>query len=345
MAFTTLISTAVLDMHLDDPAFAIVDCRYKLDDASWGEREYAAAHIPGAVYADLDRDLVGSQEWDQRTPPVAGCRTRWHRRSAASASRAACRWSRTTRTTACIASRLWWMLRWLGHDAVAVLDGGFAKWTAEGRPTESGAEPRAPREFSGAPRARWRSTSTRWRRSSATPGWRLVDARAPERFRGETEPIDKAAGHIPGAANHFFQWNLDEQGLFRTPEELRARIAAVARRRRRPIEIVCYCGSGVTACHNLLALEHAGLKGAKLYAGSWSEWSSDPRGRSRRGNRECIRHVIHSPVRATNLPEAGRTVFARHGIRAADLRVGSGRHRSGDRRIADATSSSRPSSA
>ena len=109
----------------------------------------------------------------------------------------------------------------------------------------------------------------------ATPDWRLVDARAPERFRGETEPIDRTPGHIPGAANHFYQTNLDDQGIFRTPEELRDDwrevLGTVA-----PSHIVCYCGSGVTACHNLLALEHAGLKGAKLYPGSWSEWSSDP---------------------------------------------------------------------
>jgi thiosulfate/3-mercaptopyruvate sulfurtransferase len=108
-----------------------------------------------------------------------------------------------------------------------------------------------------------------------TSAWRLLDARAPERYRGETEPIDRTPGHIPGAANHFFQWNLDERGLFRTPEQLRARVREslgdISAER-----VVCYCGSGVTACHNLLALEHAGLKGAKLYAGSWSEWSSDP---------------------------------------------------------------------
>jgi len=109
-----------------------------------------------------------------------------------------------------------------------------------------------------------------------TPAWRLLDARAPERFRGDHEPIDKKAGHIPGAANHFFQQNLNEQGLFRTPEELRAQFAA-STGDTPPNQIVCYCGSGVTACHNLLALEHAGLKGAKLYAGSWSEWSADPK--------------------------------------------------------------------
>ena len=173
------------------------------------------------------------------------------------------------------ASRLWWLLRWLGHDAVAVLDGGFKKWTAEGRPIESGDATRAPREFTGSPRAG--DGGRRARRSpriSAPAAPRLVDARAPERYRGDTEPIDKVGGHIPGARNHFFQWNLDEQGLFRTPEELRAKISASVGDVPAD-QIVCYCGSGVTACHNLLAFEHAGLTGAKLYAGSWSEWSAD----------------------------------------------------------------------
>jgi len=105
--------------------------------------------------------------------------------------------------------------------------------------------------------------------------WRVVDARAPERYRGEVEPLDKAAGHIPGAASHFFKWNLDDRGTFRSPEDLRARLGGTLGDAA-PDHVVCYCGSGVTACHNLLALEHAGLRGAKLYPGSWSEWSSDP---------------------------------------------------------------------
>ena len=172
------------------------------------------------------------------------------------------------------ASRLWWMLRWLGHDAAAVLDGGLAKWVAEGRPTSAGAETRQAREFRGAPRAAMAVSADEVASHLGTAEWRLVDARAPERYRGETEPIDKTPGHIPGAANHFYQWNVDEQGLFHTPAQLRARLQE-SLGDVRPDQIVCYCGSGVTACHNLLALEHAGMKGAKLYAGSWSEWSSD----------------------------------------------------------------------
>jgi thiosulfate/3-mercaptopyruvate sulfurtransferase len=173
------------------------------------------------------------------------------------------------------ASRLWWMLRWLGHDAVAVLDGGFKKWRAEGRPVQSGETRRAPRAFEGAPRQDMTVGVQEVAAHMGAGGPRLVDARAPERYRGDSEPIDKVGGHIPGAANHFFQWNLNDEGLFRTPEDLRSKIASsvgdVPGDR-----IVCYCGSGVTACHNLLAFEHAGLTGAKLYAGSWSEWSSDP---------------------------------------------------------------------
>ena len=168
------------------------------------------------------------------------------------------------------ASRLWWLLRWLGHDAVAVLDGGFKKWTAEGRPTSAAAPRRAaPRVFTGSPRAEMTVDVQTVASRLGGGGPHLVDARAPERYRGDTEPIDKVGGHIPGAKNHFFQWNLDEQGLFRTPEELRAKIAESTGDVPAD-QIVCYCGSGVTACHNLLAFEHAGLTGAKLYAGSWS---------------------------------------------------------------------------
>jgi thiosulfate/3-mercaptopyruvate sulfurtransferase len=146
---------------------------------------------------------------------------------------------------------------------------------AEGRPTTSGVERREPRAFTGSPRAEMAVDVAAVASRLGTQESRLVDARAPERYRGDNEPIDKKPGHIPGAANHFFQWNLDEQGLFRTPEQLRARLKD-SLGDTEPDRIVCYCGSGVTACHNLLALEHAGLKGAKLYAGSWSEWSADP---------------------------------------------------------------------
>ena len=199
------------------------------------------------------------------------------------------------------ASRLWWLLRWLGHDAVAVLDGGFKKWTAEGRPVESGEVTRPPRAFSGSPRAGMTVDVNDVVSHLGAASPRLVDARAPERYRGDTEPIDKVGGHIPGAKNHFFQRNLDEQGLFRTPEQLRETIKASVGDVPAD-QIVCYCGSGVTACHNLLAFEHAGLTGAKLYAGSWSEWSSDPNSARSRRDKHCSPAMSHTPVRSGNLP-------------------------------------------
>jgi thiosulfate/3-mercaptopyruvate sulfurtransferase len=274
MAFTTLISTAVLASHMDDPAFAILDCRAKLDDLAWGGREHAAAHIPGAVYADLTHDLSG---------PKTGTNGRHPLPDRDALAQTFCRLGVSTgvqvvaydQENGMFASRLWWLLRWLGHDAVAVLDGGFKKWTAEARPTESGETHRAPRAFESSPRAHMAVDVQTVASHLGAAGRHLVDARAPERYRGDTEPIDKVGGHIPGAKNHFFQWNLDEQGLFRTPEHLRATINASIGDVPAD-QIVCYCGSGVTACHNLLALEHAGLMGAKLYAGSWSEWSADP---------------------------------------------------------------------
>jgi thiosulfate/3-mercaptopyruvate sulfurtransferase len=274
MAFTTLISTAALASHMDDPAFAIVDCRYKLDDAHWGRREYEAAHVPGAAYADLGRDLAGPRNGTNGRHPLPDRHTLAQTFGALGIT-SGIQVVAYDQDNGMYASRLWWMLRWLGHDAAAVLDGGFAKWKAEGRPTNTGAEHRQAREFTAAPRNEMAMSVSEVASQLGTSTWRLVDARAPERYRGETEPIDKTAGHIPGATNHFFQWNLDERGLFRTPEELRARMKESFG--DTPADrIVCYCGSGVTACHNLLALEHAGLKGARLYAGSWSEWSSDP---------------------------------------------------------------------
>ena len=273
MAFRTLVSTAALAMHLEDPPYVVVDCRARLDDLEWGAREHAVAHIPGAVYADLTHDLSGPKTGTNGRHPLPdpGALARTLGRLGITGGMQVVAYDQEN---GMFASRLWWLLRWLGHDAVAVLDGGFKKWTAEARATGSGATHRAPAVFTGSPRTNMTVDVQTVAAHLGAGGPRLVDARAPERYRGETEPIDKLPGHIPGAKNHFFQWNLDEQGLFRTPEELRAKMATTVGDVP-PDQIVCYCGSGVTACHNLLALEHAGLTGAKLYAGSWSEWSAD----------------------------------------------------------------------
>jgi thiosulfate/3-mercaptopyruvate sulfurtransferase len=274
MPFTTLISTNVLAAHLDDPAFVIIDCRYKLDDEAWGERGYAVQHIPGAVYAHLGHDLAGPKTGTNgRHPlpdPLVLAETLGRFGVAEDVQVVA-----YDQDTGMFASRLWWLTRWIGHDAVAVLDGGLAKWLSESRPTRSGTEQHARRELRVAPKSDFVVNANQVSALLGTADWRLLDARTPERYRGDAEPIDRMAGHIPGAANHFFQWNLNERGTFRTPEELRDRV----RQSLGDISadrIISYCGSGVTACHNLLAMEHAGMKGAKLYPGSWSEWSADP---------------------------------------------------------------------
>jgi thiosulfate/3-mercaptopyruvate sulfurtransferase len=177
--------------------------------------------------------------------------------------------------TGMYASRLWWSLRYLGHDAVAVLDGGWAKWVREKRPSTSGEEHRSATAFIAHPHPQMRLSVEDVRARLADPSMLLVDARAPERFEGRNETIDRAAGHIPGAANHFFKTNLANDGTMLPAEQLRESLGRTLMGRS-PSEVVMYCGSGVTACQNLLAMEHAGLTGARLYVGSWSEWSSDP---------------------------------------------------------------------
>jgi len=274
MAFRTLVSTAVLTAHTADPAFVIVDCRYKLDDEAWGEREFEARHIPGASYASLGRDLSGPRTGTNGRHPLpdveALARTFGNLGITSGVQVVA-----YDQDNGMYASRLWWLLRWLGHDTAAVLDGGFARWIAEGRATATGPERHEPRTFTPTPRGDMVMDVGQVATLVGDPSWQLVDARAPERYRGDSEPIDKLPGHIPGAANHFFGWNLDEHGSFRTPEALRDRVRQSVGEGP-PDRVVCYCGSGVTACHNLLAFEHAGLTGAKLYPGSWSEWSADP---------------------------------------------------------------------
>jgi thiosulfate/3-mercaptopyruvate sulfurtransferase len=273
MALTTLVTTEVLASHLDDPQYAIVDCRFRLDDTAWGEREYAAGHIPGAVYAHLDRDLSGMKTGSNGRHPLPDpielglkCGT-WGLRSGVQVVA-------YDQDSGMFASRFWWLLRWIGHAEVAVLDGGYAKWIAEGRPTRTGAEKRPRTEFAIRRQSQMLADASAVTELTTRSDWRMLDARAPERFRGEVEPLDKKAGHIPRAHNHPFMTNLQERGTFRSPEELRERLQA-SMGGVPPDQIVCYCGSGVTACHNLLAMEHAGLRGAKLYAGSWSEWSAD----------------------------------------------------------------------
>ena len=273
MALTTLIATETLATHIDDASFAIVDCRFRLDDPGWGEREYEAAHIPGALYAHLDHDLSSTPTGTNGRHPLPDP-TELQRRLGTFGIAPGVQVVAYDQDTGAFASRLWWLLRWVGHRAVAVLDGGLAKWTAESRPTRGGIEPRKQADFSGERNRDMMVDAATVAQVTNRRDWRLLDARAPERYRGEVEPIDKKAGHIPTAVNHPFQTNLTAGGTFRSPSELRGQFEA-SLGSVPPPQIIAYCGSGVTACHNLLAMEHAGLHGAKLYPGSWSEWSAD----------------------------------------------------------------------
>ncbi|HKQ29217.1 MAG TPA: sulfurtransferase [Burkholderiales bacterium] len=268
---TTLVSTEALAGH---PQWRVFDCRHDLAKPDLGEQHYREAHLPGAMFAHLERDLSAPKTGRNGRHPLPEASTfiAWlGRQGLKPTDQVVC----YDAGNGAMAARLWWMLRWVGHEAVAVLDGGLAKWLAEGRPVTAEV-PRFPQ--------------TRYPVSRPLPavsvdvgevekqGDRvlLLDARAPARYRGEQEPIDPVAGHIPGARNRFNAENVNADGTFKQRDALKQEFLQVLGDRP-PSEVVHYCGSGVSACHNLLAMEVAGLTGGKLYAGSWSEWSADPK--------------------------------------------------------------------
>jgi thiosulfate/3-mercaptopyruvate sulfurtransferase len=271
--YTTLVDSPTLSSLLASPQVCVVDCRFDLAKPAAGEAEYQQSHIPGAVYAHLDRNLSGPKTGANGRHPLPSPDALKSTLGGFGID-AGVQVVAYDQDTGMYASRLWWLLRWMGHTAVAVLDGGLAKWTAEHRPTRSGTESREPRIFSGAPDATMLVETMDIAAVAASADARLVDARAPERYRGDIEPIDPVAGRIPGAVNHFYLRNLSE-GRFLSPRSLREQWRCTLG--DVPADhVVCYCGSGVTACHDVLALEHAGLSGARLYPGSWSEWVADP---------------------------------------------------------------------
>lgn len=273
MTYATLVSTSDLASRRD-PSWVVVDCRCDLRDSAWGDAQYRAGHIPGAVYAGLARDLASPPSGTNGRHPlpcVEDLEATLGRLGIASGTQVVA----YDQDAGMYASRLWWMLRYLGHDAVAVLDGGWAKWVREGRPVSTGTETRPAATFSSRRRKEMRLLVADVVGALGDPSVLLVDARAPERFEGRTEPIDRVAGHIPGAANHFFKRNVTEDGVMLPATALREQFKELLGTHS-PDQVVMYCGSGVTACQNLLAMEHAGLPGAKLYPGSWSEWSADP---------------------------------------------------------------------
>ncbi len=274
MRYETLIAPGTLAPLLADPRLLVVDCRFDLARPDAGRQAWTQGHLPGAVYAHLERDLSAPVTPQTGRHPLPAPDV-----FAATLSR----WGVDDQTqvvayddaAGMFAARLWWMLRWLGHDAVAVLDGGLAAWQACGGRMDT-AEP-SPRAagFKARLRPLMAVTTAEVVRELAARACLLVDARAAERFRGELEPIDRVAGHVPGAVNRPCQQNLDPAGRFLPAGELALRWRETLGSRAPP-QVICMCGSGVTACHDLLALECMGLHGARLYAGSWSEWIRDP---------------------------------------------------------------------
>lgn len=271
-AWTTLVEAEALAAALGREDLAVVDCRFALADPEAGERAYAQAHVPGAVYAHLDRDLSDHAKQGQGRHP-------WPDAADFVARLGAWGIGPQTQVVAyddadgAYAARLWFLLQALGHERAAVLDGGWARWTALGLPMETEIRARSETLYSATFDAERLLDAARVQ-AHLDAGGLLVDVRAAERFRGETEPLDRVAGHVPGAQNRPYALNLAD-GRFKSRERLAQEFRELLRDRD-PRELVAMCGSGVTACHHLLAMAHAGLPGAKLFTGSWSGWISDP---------------------------------------------------------------------
>jgi thiosulfate/3-mercaptopyruvate sulfurtransferase len=270
---TTIIDTATLASHLADPRWVVVDCRFDLAHPQAGRHQYAASHIPGARFMSVEDDLSGPKTGKNGRHPLPDPECFARTLGAAGIGN-------DTQVVAydagngSFAGRLWWMLRWLGHDAVAVLDGGYAQWLKDDGAETADLPAITARTFVPQPRpmtADAGSLAARLR----DPRLRIVDARAANRYRGENETIDPVAGHIPGSVNRHFGANLDASGRMKPAGEL-AREWREVLGGLPPEAIVHSCGSGVSACHNMLAMEIAGLPGSRLYPGSWSEWCADP---------------------------------------------------------------------
>jgi thiosulfate/3-mercaptopyruvate sulfurtransferase len=273
MTYKTLISVSALRQHLDDATFVIFDCRHDLMKPEAGAQAYALAHIPRARFAHSDRDLAGAKNGKNGRHPLPDPQVfaNWLGRNGVDGAKQVIAYDFAGGASA---TRLWWMLRWLGHDRVAVLDGGWEAWTNAGAPVTADLPRVEVTTFSASPRAL--AVDVSYVQSHLQDaGMLVVDARSPERFRGETEPIDPVAGRIPGALNRLYKDNLDAAGLFKPPAELRSGFISLLGDRP-PQQVVHQCGSGVSACHNILAMEIAGLTGSRLYPGSWSEWCADP---------------------------------------------------------------------
>jgi thiosulfate/3-mercaptopyruvate sulfurtransferase len=267
--YSTLIASQTLSHHLGDPNWVIVDCRFDLADMAAGQRAYEQSHIAGAVYAHLDEDLSGPPVTDKgRHPlPTPAAMTTLFGRMGIDGDKQVVVYDDAN---GAYAARLWWMLRYMGHAAVAVLDGGWAAWQEAELPIGSDVETNPPALFTGGPHDEWLV-----RIEEVSQQTLLVDSRAPARYRGEMEPLDPKAGHIPGAVNYCYELNWGEDGRYLAPAHLREQMQELLGDTP-PEQATFYCGSGVSACANLLAMAHAGLGHGRLYVGSWSEWSRDP---------------------------------------------------------------------
>ena len=279
MAYTTIISTEELALHLDDPDWVVIDCRFRLDDVQYGRTAYLDSHIPGALYAHLDEDLSG--------PVVTGQSGRHPLPAVDTLAAKLSRWGIDQDVQVVVyddqggvyAGRLWWMLKWLGHEPVAVLDGDWRQWIKEVRPTISGEDTRQPRTFVPHENLGLVVSVDEVLANLENDEFVLVDARDTARYRGEVAGLDPIAGHIPGARSAHYGNNLADNGKFKAAEELLtyyAELLADPDAGVVPEDIVFYCGSGVSAAHDLLAMEIAGLGRHRLYVGSWSDWINDP---------------------------------------------------------------------
>ncbi len=274
MFSNTLVTTEDLAAHLDDPNWVILDCRFTLTDTGAGRRAYEKAHIPGARYVHLDDDLAAPVGDTTGRHPLPDPHVLTEKLSGwgIGANKQVVVYDDSFGT---IAVRLWWMLRWLGHPGVALLDGGYPKWLREKHPVDAEVPAPNPGACACLPEPTQIVDAGDVLQASRTGEQIIIDSRDDRRFSGESEPLDLVAGHVPGAINYPFDENLDIDGTFLPPEALRENYQALLN--GRPAwQVIHMCGSGVTTCHNILAMEIAGLSGSRLYPGSWSEWITDP---------------------------------------------------------------------
>jgi thiosulfate/3-mercaptopyruvate sulfurtransferase len=271
---TIIVSTATLQEHLNDPDWIVLDCQHDLINHAFGREAYAREHIRGAHFVSMEHDMAGVKTGrNGRHPlPAPEALAAVFSRLGVSAGRQVVAYDSSQNN---YAGRVWWTLRWLGHEGVAVLDGGLGKWKAENRALAAEVPTPRPAVFSGHPDDSMRVAAETILANIGKPGLQVVDARAADRYSGAAETIDPVGGHIPGALLRFWKENVNPDGTYKSADALKAEFTRLLG--DVPAEqVVHQCGSGVSACNNLIAMELAGLKGAKLYVGSWSEWCADP---------------------------------------------------------------------